>query len=62
MDALADTLRGLAIVEGPNITDEAVILCAKSFVSKRVFLVELRNECQKLGQAAKLIAAVALGQ
>lgn len=40
MDALAGKLRGLAIVDGPNTTDEAAIAYAKNFGSKRVFLID----------------------
>ncbi|AZE47003.1 Phage tail sheath monomer [Pseudomonas chlororaphis] len=38
--ALADKLRGLAILDGPNTTDEAVIAYAGEFGAKRAFLVD----------------------
>ncbi|AZD00705.1 phage tail sheath family protein [Pseudomonas chlororaphis] len=38
--ALADKLRGLAIIDGPNTTDEAVIAYAGEFGAKRAFLVD----------------------
>ncbi|WP_433770908.1 phage tail sheath subtilisin-like domain-containing protein [Pseudomonas putida] len=38
--ALADKLRGLAILDGPNTTDEAVIEYAENFGAKRAFLVD----------------------
>ena len=38
--ALADKLRGLAILDGPNITDEAVMAYAENFGAKRAFLVD----------------------
>jgi phage tail sheath protein FI len=38
--ALADKLRGLAILDGPNTTDEAVIEYAENFGAKRTFLVD----------------------
>ncbi|NWD04103.1 phage tail sheath subtilisin-like domain-containing protein [Pseudomonas gingeri] len=37
---LADKLRGLAILDGPNTTDEAVQAYAKNFGAKRAFLVD----------------------
>ena len=40
MDALAGKLRAIAIVDGPNTTDEAVLAYAKAFGSKRVFMVD----------------------
>ena len=40
MDALAGKLRAMAIVDGPNTTDEAVIAFVENFGSKRVFLVD----------------------
>ena len=40
MDALAGKLRAIAIVDGPNTTDEAVLVYAKEFGSKRVFMVD----------------------
>jgi phage tail sheath protein FI len=40
MDALADKLRAVAIIDGPNTTDEAVLAYAENFGSKRVFLVD----------------------
>lgn len=40
MDALAGKLRAIAIVDGPNSTDEAVIAYAGEFGSKRVYLVD----------------------
>ena len=40
MDALAGKLRAIAIVDGPNTTDEAVLAYAKEFGSKRVFMVD----------------------
>ncbi|QLL15399.1 phage tail sheath subtilisin-like domain-containing protein [Pseudomonas chlororaphis] len=38
--ALADKLRGLAILDGPNTTDEAVIAYAGEFGARRGFLVD----------------------
>ncbi|WP_324710092.1 phage tail sheath family protein [Pseudomonas citronellolis] len=40
MDALAAKLRAIAIVDGPNTTDEAAIAYAGNFGSKRIFLVD----------------------
>ncbi|ANI16762.1 phage tail protein [Pseudomonas citronellolis] len=40
MDALAAKLRAIAIVDGPNTTDEAAIAFAGNFGSKRIFLVD----------------------
>lgn len=40
MDALAGKLRAIAIVDGPNTTDETVLAYAKEFGSKRVFMVD----------------------
>lgn len=40
MDALAGKLRAIAIVDGPNSTDEAAIAYAGEFGSKRVYLVD----------------------
>jgi phage tail sheath protein FI len=40
MDGLAEKLRAIAIVDGPNTTDEAALAYAQSFGSKRVFLVD----------------------
>lgn len=40
MDALAAKLRAIAIVDGPNTSDEAVIAFVKNFGSKRVFVVD----------------------
>jgi phage tail sheath protein FI len=40
MDALADKLRAVAIIDGPNTTDEAALAYAENFGSKRVFLVD----------------------
>ncbi|KIR18959.1 Phage tail sheath protein [Pseudomonas fluorescens] len=38
--ALADKLRGLAILDGPNTTDEAVMAYAENFGAKRAYLVD----------------------
>ncbi|MGE7992141.1 phage tail sheath subtilisin-like domain-containing protein [Pseudomonas sp. NPDC089554] len=38
--ALADKLRGIAIIDGPNTTDEAAIAYAENFGAKRAFLVD----------------------
>ena len=38
--ALADKLRGLAILDGPNTTDEAVMAYADNFGAKRSYLVD----------------------
>lgn len=38
--ALADKLRGLAILDGPNTTDEAVMAYAENFGAKRAFLAD----------------------
>jgi phage tail sheath protein FI len=40
MDALAGKLRAIAIVDGPNTTDEAALAYAENFGSKRVYLVD----------------------
>ena len=40
MDALAGKLRAIAIVDGPNTTDEAALTYAKEFGSKRVYMVD----------------------
>jgi hypothetical protein len=40
MDSLAGKLRAIAIIDGPNTTDEAVMEYAENFGSKRVFLVD----------------------
>ena len=40
MDALAGKLRAIAIVDGPNTTDEAALTYAKEFGSKRVYIVD----------------------
>ena len=38
--AVADKLRGLAILDGPNTTDEAVMAYAENFGAKRAYLVD----------------------
>ncbi|MGC5702336.1 phage tail sheath family protein [Pseudomonas sp. NFXW11] len=38
--ALADKLRGLAILDGPNSTDEAAMAYAKNFGAKRAYMVD----------------------
>lgn len=40
MDGLASKLRALAIVDGPNTTDEAAMEYAKNFGSKRIYMVD----------------------
>lgn len=40
MDALAGKLRAIAIVDGPNTTDEAVLAFAQEFGSKRIYMVD----------------------
>jgi phage tail sheath protein FI len=40
MDALAAKLRAIAIIDGPNTTDEDVLAYAQEFGSKRVYLVD----------------------
>jgi len=40
MDALAGKLRALAIIDGPNTTDEAALAYALEFGSKRLYLVD----------------------
>ncbi|NWF07934.1 phage tail sheath family protein [Pseudomonas salomonii] len=40
MDALATKLRALAIIDGPNTTDEAAMEYAKNFGSKRIYMVD----------------------
>lgn len=40
MDALAGKLRAIAIVDGPNTTDEAAMAYALNFGSKRIYLVD----------------------
>ncbi|MER2099760.1 MAG: phage tail sheath family protein [Pseudomonas qingdaonensis] len=38
--ALADKLRGIAIIDGPNTTDEAALAYAENYGAKRAFLVD----------------------
>ncbi len=38
--ALADKLRGIAIIDGPNTTDEAALAYAENFGAKRAYLVD----------------------
>lgn len=40
MDGLAAKLRAIAIVDGPNTTDEAAMEYAKNFGSKRIYMVD----------------------
>ncbi|OZY60014.1 phage tail protein [Pseudomonas lundensis] len=40
MDALAGKLRAIAIIDGPNTTDEAVLAYAQEFGSKRIYMVD----------------------
>lgn len=40
MDALAAKLRAIAIIDGPNTTDEAVMAYAEEFGSKRLFMAD----------------------
>ena len=40
MDALAGKLRAIALVDGPNTTDEAVLAYAQEFGSKRIYMVD----------------------
>lgn len=40
MDELATKLRAIAIVDGPNTTDEAAMEYAKNFGSKRIYMVD----------------------
>jgi phage tail sheath protein FI len=40
LDGLAAKLRAIAIIDGPNTTDEAAVAYAENFGSKRVFLVD----------------------
>jgi len=40
MDALAEKLRAIAIIDGPNTTDEAALAYAQEFGSKRLFMVD----------------------
>ena len=40
MEALAGKLRAIAIVDGPNTTDEAVLAYAQEFGSKRIYMVD----------------------
>ena len=40
MDTLADRLRAIAIIDGPNTTDDAAKTYANNFGSKRIFLVD----------------------
>ncbi|MGX1184780.1 phage tail sheath protein FI [Pseudomonas sp. F-14 TE3623] len=40
MDALAGKLRAIAIIDGPNTTDEAAMAYALNFGSKRLFMVD----------------------
>lgn len=45
MDALAAKLRAIAIVDGPNTTDEAAMAYAEEFGSKRVYMVDPGVQC-----------------
>ncbi|EJN31774.1 phage tail sheath protein FI [Pseudomonas sp. GM78] len=40
LDGLAAKLRAIAIIDGPNTTDEAAVAYAENFGSKRVFMVD----------------------
>ncbi|MCE1021726.1 phage tail sheath family protein, partial [Pseudomonas monteilii] len=40
MDSIAAKLRAVAIIDGPNTTDEAATTYAKSFGSKRIYMVD----------------------
>ncbi|NBB02921.1 phage tail sheath family protein [Pseudomonas monteilii] len=40
MDSIAAKLRAVAIIDGPNTTDEAATAYAKSFGSKRIYMVD----------------------
>jgi phage tail sheath protein FI len=40
MDALAGKLRAIAIIDGPNTTDEEALAYSENFGSKRVFLID----------------------
>jgi len=40
MDSIAAKLRAVAIIDGPNTTDEAAAAYAKSFGSKRIYMVD----------------------
>jgi hypothetical protein len=40
MDALAGKLRAIAIIDGPNTTDEAAMAYALEFASKRLYMVD----------------------
>lgn len=40
LDGLAGKLRAIAIIDGPNTTDEAAVAYAENFGSKRVFMVD----------------------
>ncbi|MFJ2545644.1 phage tail sheath subtilisin-like domain-containing protein [Pseudomonas sp. NPDC087612] len=54
--ALADKLRGLAIIDGPNTTDEAAIAYAENFGAKRAYLVDPGVQYWDTGKSATLDA------
>ncbi|MCE6982483.1 phage tail sheath family protein, partial [Pseudomonas frederiksbergensis] len=54
--ALADKLRGLAIIDGPNSTDEAAIAYAENFGAKRAYLVDPGVQYWDTGKNATLDA------
>lgn len=54
--ALADKLRGLAIIDGPGTTDEAALAYAENFGAKRAFLVDPGVKYWDVGAAATVDA------
>ncbi|MEJ5862165.1 phage tail sheath family protein [Pseudomonas farsensis] len=56
--ALADKLRAIAIIDGPNTTDEAAIAYAENFGAKRAFLVDPGVRYWDTEQAATVDAPV----
>ncbi|BAO62916.1 hypothetical protein EDF83_0609 [Pseudomonas protegens] len=56
MVTLADKLRGLAILDGPNTTDEAAMEYAKNFGAKRAYLVDPGIQYWDTGESATVDA------
>ena len=54
--ALADKLRGLAILDGPNTTDEEAMEYAKNFGAKRAYLVDPGIQYWDTGESATVDA------
>ena len=54
--ALADKLRAMAIIDGPNTTDEAVMEYAENFGARRAFLVDPGVQYWDIGESATVDA------